>query len=115
MLYQRGQLEEAERFTSIAEAEAAEDNIAAQVVWRGIRAKLEQSADLAHAAVALADRTDALNLRADAQVNLAETLQLKGDLDEAAHAVHRALELYEQKGNVVASGRISSLLSSAVR
>jgi tetratricopeptide (TPR) repeat protein len=114
-LYQRGALEESERFAATAEAQAAEDNIAAQVVWRGVRAKLRSSPELAGEAVALADRTDALNLRADALVNLAETLQLANAHDEASAALRRAVELYEQKGNLVASSRASALLSAAVR
>jgi tetratricopeptide (TPR) repeat protein len=114
VLYQRGRLEEAERFAVIAEAAAAEDNIAAQVVWRGVRARLEGFPDLARDAVELADRTDALNLRADALVNLAATLN-DDDPEESADALRRAIELYDQKGNVVASGRVSSLLSGAVR
>ncbi len=114
MLYQRGRLEEADHFAARAEAEAAADNIAPQVVWRGVRAKLEQSVAIAREAVTLADRTDQLNLRADAQLNLAETLQLTGDSSEASRALQRALELCEQKGNVVAAARVSSLLSTAV-
>ncbi|HEX9381176.1 MAG TPA: adenylate/guanylate cyclase domain-containing protein [Gaiellaceae bacterium] len=114
VLYQRGRLEEADHFAARAEAEAAADNIAPQVVWRGVRAKLEQSVAIAREAVTLADRTDQLNLRADAQLNLAETLQLTGDSSEASRALQRALELCEQKGNVVAAARVSSLLSTAV-
>ncbi len=114
VLYQRESLEEAARFATVAEAHAAEDNIAAQVVWRCVRAKLERNADLAREAVALSDRTDALNLRADALVNLGETLRLADVPEEASEALRRAVQLYEQKGNVVASSRASSLLSSAV-
>jgi hypothetical protein len=98
-------LEEAARFAEIAGAEAAEDNIAAQVVLRGVRAKLERSADLAREAVALADRTDATNLRADALLNLFETLQLVDAQEEASDALRRAIALYDEKGNLVASSR----------
>jgi class 3 adenylate cyclase len=105
VLHQRGSLEEAARFAEIAGAEAAEDNIAAQVVLRGVRAKLERSADLAREAVALADRTDATNLRADALLNLFETLQLVDAQEEASDALRRAIALYDEKGNLVASSR----------
>jgi hypothetical protein len=115
VLYQRGDVAESGRLAEIAEAQAAEDNIAAQVVWRGVRAKLERNADPAREAVELANRTDALNLRADALVNLAEALQLADAPEEASAALRGALALYEQKGNVVASSRASSLLSGAVR
>jgi class 3 adenylate cyclase/tetratricopeptide (TPR) repeat protein len=115
VLYQRGDVAESGRLAEIAQAQAAEDNIAAQVVWRGVRAKLERNAEPAREAVELANRTDALNLRADALVNLAEALQLAAAPEEASAALRGALALYEQKGNVVASSRASSLLSSAVR
>jgi hypothetical protein len=75
------------------------------VVLRGVRAKLERSADLAREAVALADRTDATNLRADALLNLFETLQLVDAQEEASDALRRAIALYDEKGNLVASSR----------
>jgi tetratricopeptide (TPR) repeat protein len=113
--YRRGDVDEAERLVERAEAEAAEDNIAAQVAWRAVRAKLERSVELAEAAVELAGRTDALNLRGDAELDLAETLRLAGEPGEAARAAQRALELYEQKGNVVAAAQAASLLATSVR
>ncbi len=113
--YRRGNVDEAERLLARAEAGAADDNIAAQVEWRAVRAKLERSVELAEAAVELAGRTDALNLRGDAELDLAETLRLAGEPDEAARAVQRALELYEQKGNVVAAANAASLLTTSVR
>jgi class 3 adenylate cyclase/tetratricopeptide (TPR) repeat protein len=115
VLYRHGNVDEAERLVARAEAGAAEDNIAAQVEWRAVRAKLERSVELAEAAVELAGRTDALNLRGDAELDLAETLRLLGEPDEAARAVQRALELYEQKGNVVAATHAASLLATSVR
>jgi class 3 adenylate cyclase/tetratricopeptide (TPR) repeat protein len=101
VLYQRGDVEEAERFAGMAELEAAQDNIAAQVILRGVRAKLERAPELARQAIALADRTDNTNLRADALVNLSEVL----DSTEASAALRRAIELYDSKGNIVSSTR----------
>jgi len=115
VLYRRGELEEAERLVARAEAEAAEDNIAAQVEWRAVRGKLEGSVELAEAAVELAAQTDALNLRGDAELDLAETLRLAGEPDDAARAAQRAIELYEQKGNVVAAAYAASRLATSVR
>jgi hypothetical protein len=41
---------------------------------------------------------------------LAEVLRLAGRNHDAASAVHRALELHRQKGNVVAEARAAALL-----
>jgi tetratricopeptide (TPR) repeat protein len=117
ILYQRGELAESARFVDIAEAQAADDNVwfAAQVIWRGVRAKLQRNEGLAREAARLSERTDSLNLRADALVSLAETLQLAALPDEAAEALRGAIELYERKGNVVAVSRAAAHSSSTVR
>ena len=115
VLLRRGAADEAERFASIAQTEAADDNIAAQVIWRGVKARLDANPGLAEEAVGVADLTDDLNLRADALVNLAESLRLADAPDQAADALQRALHLYEQKGNVVGAARASMLASERVR
>jgi class 3 adenylate cyclase len=115
VLLRRGILDEAERFASLAQAQSSDDNIAAQVVWRGVRARLEADPHLAEEAVGIADLTDALNLRADALVNLAESLHLAGEPDQAADALGRALELYERKGNVVGAARATAIASTPAR
>jgi hypothetical protein len=79
------------------------------VTWRSVRAKLEHSESLAREALALAETTDATNLVADALVDLAVVA------DDADDLVVRALELYEQKGNVAARALVSHLLPAAVR
>ena len=115
VLFRRGATDEAERLASIAQAEAADDNIAAQVVWRGVKARLDADPRLAEEALEVADLTDDLNLRADALVNLAESLRLADAPDLAADALQRAVQLYEQKGNVVGAARASKLASAPVR
>jgi tetratricopeptide (TPR) repeat protein len=115
VLLRRGETDAAERLASIAQAEAADANIAAQVIWRGVKAQLEANPSLAEEAVAVADRTDDLNLRADALVNLAESLRLAGAPDQAADTLQRAVQLYEQKGNVVGATRAAKLASAPVR
>ncbi len=115
VLLRRGAADEAERLASLAQTEAADDNIAAQVVWRGVKARLDADPRLAEEAVGVADLTDALNLRADALVNLAESLRLAGAPDQATDALQRAVQLYEQKGNVVGAARASTIASAQVR
>jgi tetratricopeptide (TPR) repeat protein len=115
VLLRRGAADEAERLASIAQAESADDNIAAQVVWRGVKARLDADPLLAQEAVGVADLTDDLNLRADALVNLAESFRLADAPDQAADALQRAVQLYEQKGNVVGAAHASLIASERVR
>jgi class 3 adenylate cyclase/tetratricopeptide (TPR) repeat protein len=115
VLLRRGAADEAEKLASLAQTEAADDNIAAQVVWRGVKARLDADPLLAQEAVGVADLTDDLNLRADALVNLAESFLLAEAPDEAADALQRAVQLYEQKGNVVGAAQASMIASERVR
>jgi tetratricopeptide (TPR) repeat protein len=68
--------------------------------------------DLARRAVELAERTDALNVRAGAWLALAEALRLQDGNDEADGAVSTAVRIYEAKGNEVAA-RLARALSPA--
>jgi tetratricopeptide (TPR) repeat protein len=99
--------EEAERLTEASE-EAAGDWVLNQVLWRGARAKaLARNGDLgtaerlAREAASLAARTDALNLRGNALLDLAEVIRLASRIEEAAPLVEGALRLYQRKGNAV--------------
>jgi tetratricopeptide (TPR) repeat protein len=104
--------EEAELFAERSEKLAAADEVIAQVFWRGVRARclagrglVEEAEVLAREAVALAERTDFVNDRADAMFDLATVLRQAGRLEDAQAYFSDALKLYEQKGNVVAAGR----------
>jgi class 3 adenylate cyclase/tetratricopeptide (TPR) repeat protein len=103
-----GRYDEAERFAQISRETAGPEDIASQVVWRGAQAKVharrgeaQQGEALASEAVALANRTDALNLRADALMDLADVQRTGGRRAQAVASLRQALGLYEQKGNVV--------------
>jgi len=60
--------------------------------------------------VAIAERTDFLNLQGDAQMTLADVLRVAGRADNATEAARRALVRYDQKGNIVAAGWARDLL-----
>jgi len=103
-------LEEAERFAALSEEMAAADDLITQVLWRSVRARtlagrrlLEEAERVAREAVALAERSDFVNDRADAAFNLAIVQRQAGHPDEAQTALARALQLYERKGNMVAA------------
>jgi hypothetical protein len=60
---------------------------------------------LAREAISVAEETDWLNMRGDAQMCLAEILAAAGKDLEARAAAHDAARLYEAKGNLVSADR----------
>jgi class 3 adenylate cyclase/tetratricopeptide (TPR) repeat protein len=115
----QGRDEEAERYTVASEEAAWPNDVSSQVLWRAERARvlagrgdLESADALVVEADRLAAQTDALNMRADVKVDLAELHQRAGR-PEATAALEEALALYERKGNLVAAQRAQSLLAQA--
>ena len=111
-IYTQGRFDEANYFTEASEAAAAPNDVAAQMGWRRVRAKIvakdghtEEAERLASEAVALAGQTDWLSMHGDALADLGEVLQEAGRRAEAREATRQALALYEQKGNSVAADR----------
>jgi len=112
----QGRLDEADAQTEIAERHAADDDVNAQMMWRSVRATiLARRGDasgaeiLAREGVEIADRTDDLNRRAEAHRDLGDVLGRAGRVSEAAASFARAVELFEQKGNIVGASRVRSL------
>jgi len=107
----QGRADEAEEFTELSEKLAASDDLATQIMWRGVRAKIlaeqgrAEAEGLAREGVALAEKTDFLNHQADALIDLGHVLEEAGRLGEAHEAVSDGLRLYEQKGNLVVAER----------
>jgi predicted ATPase len=121
VLYQQERHEEAKRFVDRSEETAAPDDLAAQIAWRAVRAKilaaasrLEDAEALARRAVSLAEKTDRSNQHAAARVALGEVLHKRGRPEEAEAAVREALALYEAKGNIVAAEGVHALLAGLV-
>jgi Flp pilus assembly protein TadD len=103
----------------VSEEAAAANDLAAQVTWRGVCAKLraeqgltEDAEALAREAVRLADPTDFLSIRADALLDLAAVLRRGGQSSDADESIRSALELYELKGDVVSADRARSQLAA---
>jgi class 3 adenylate cyclase/tetratricopeptide (TPR) repeat protein len=118
-LYALGEYDEARRFAEISEHTAASNDVVAQILWRGTRAKLvarkgelELAEQIAREAVELAKQTDFLDLRGNACLSLAEVFRLAGS-DEERQALGQALQAFEQKGNVVAAATAEGLLARA--
>src|SRR5215218_199099 len=121
VLCQQGRTEDAWAFTREAEDAASEDDLSAQVVWRGVRGRLlaqagriREAKRLSAHAVELAARTDWLTDHADALIAHAEVLGLAGETEKAARTIHRAIALYERKGNAVGMRRAQALLAAQV-
>jgi len=117
-LYAQGRLEEAETFLTVSATTAADDDVITHILWRGVHGKLEarrgafEQAELAAAGGAqIAARTDSLTWHGDSLVNLAEVLRLAGDVEGARRAGEEALELFEQKGNLVSANRARDALA----
>ena len=115
-------LDEAEELTRLSEELAAPDDLASQIGWRSVRAKvlarrgeLAEAVRMAMEAVEIAAGTDGIEWQADALVDLAEVLRLAGRRDEAALRLEEALRLYEAKGVVPAVERTRALLEEVAQ
>ena len=75
---------------------------------RGRHAEAEQ---LAREAVAITERTDALNWQGDALTDLAEVLHAAGRSAEAQATLTRALERYESKMNLAQAAQTRERLA----
>jgi class 3 adenylate cyclase/tetratricopeptide (TPR) repeat protein len=113
----RGRGDEAEELTRTCERLAGPTQLDAQIKWRSVRAIAiarrdpEEAESLARRAVYLADETDQLDSRAEARVDLAEVLRLRGRHGEAGRELQRAIDLYREKGNEVAEANARRLLA----
>ncbi len=119
-LYRQGRIDEAERCSAVSEELGASDDLYNEAIWRGVRAKVfaargdfTGAESLGREAVAIADRTDYFELRADARLDLAEALRAAGSDDDAATTAQEALEIYERKGNLVGARNARALIDLA--
>jgi tetratricopeptide (TPR) repeat protein len=104
-LYERGEYQEAERFSILSEEAGSTDDVVTQVGWRAARAMLlarrgETGAGeaLAREALARALASDYYEARVEAYLSLGEVLRLGGRVEEAREAFEAALHILEQKG-----------------
>jgi DNA-binding SARP family transcriptional activator len=112
-IHAQGRHQDADSFCLVSERTAAAEELPTQVMWRGVRAKIlgqqgraGAAEALAREAVRLSEPTDLLTVRADALIDLAEVLELRGSAAEADATARQGLALYEQKGDLVSAARI---------
>jgi tetratricopeptide (TPR) repeat protein len=117
-LYRQGRDGEAEHYTHVSAENTGPGDIASEVRWRNVRAKLlarrgefDEADRLGLEAVRFMEQTDSLAQHADALVSRAEVLRLAGRADEAATALEEAMRLYERKGVLPQIERTRALLS----
>ena len=119
-LIQLDRFDEAEHWIGVAQATGGDDDVITQALIRQVRAQLlarrgrhDEAVALSRAAVALVDPTDALEERAEAQLDLAAVLRSAGRDAEAGAAVAEAATLYEQKRHLVGVAQTRALMSAA--
>ncbi len=111
-LYAQDRADEAWDFCQVSRELAADEDLSAQVVGRGVHAKLlarqgrgDEAERLAREAVDLAAKTDLLTHHGEAFLDLAEVLELDGHPAEAETAFRAGLVLFERKGDLVSAER----------
>ncbi|MGH3078362.1 MAG: tetratricopeptide repeat protein, partial [Gaiellaceae bacterium] len=114
-----GEYDDAEPQAQLGRELGEEHDVATQAVWRQVQARVDSSRGshseaeaLARKAVALIDRTDALNFQGTALSDLGEVLAGAGRTDEAVSVFGQALERYELKRNLAAAGHVRSRIET---
>ena len=83
-----------------------------QALVHASRGQHAEAEALAREAVAIMERTDALNMQGDALCDLAEVLHAAGQSDEAAATLAQALERYERKHNLARAAQVRDRLAA---
>ncbi len=117
-LYEQNRLEDAEGYARISKEIAAPDDLSSQLLWRCVLAKVlaragvfEQAERLAREAVHLMQASEEPVSKGYALMSLAQVLRSAGKEDEAIVAIKEAIELFDEKGNLVAAERARDLLA----
>jgi class 3 adenylate cyclase/tetratricopeptide (TPR) repeat protein len=118
-LYEGERFDEARTVADEARALTADDDFESQVLWRGVAARLgartgraDEALELTESQARLAAETASPVFEAEARRERAEVLVLLGRQDEAEPPLREALQLFEQKGDLVSAARIRLRLES---
>ncbi len=111
-LYELDRLDEANVWADRAAELGASEDVATQLLWRQVRAKVlarrgkyVEAERLARDAVTIGEPTDDLIAQANASADLAAVLEMAGHHEDAVTEMARARALYVQKGNIVSAER----------
>jgi tetratricopeptide (TPR) repeat protein len=112
-VYRQRRFEEAQTLVELSREIAAPDDLAVQIVWRGVAGKLaarsrdhDSAFALVREACALIDSTEDPSGQADLLVDLAEVLALAGDRSAAVAVLADARVRYATKGNQAGVARV---------
>jgi class 3 adenylate cyclase len=118
-LFETGDVDEADRFATIALETSASDDIASQGIGRSIQARVMSQRGSHDGAVARAREavevfagTDYLSMHAETLVHLAHVLREAGKEAEAIETAQQAERLYQQKGAMLFERRTRKLIES---
>ncbi|MGZ3318105.1 MAG: adenylate/guanylate cyclase domain-containing protein, partial [Isosphaeraceae bacterium] len=99
--------DEAMQLIAISREAAADEDLSAQAIGRGLYARIladrgryREAEEHARSAAAISARSDLLSEHADTLLELSHVLAAAGQVSEAHSAATRALELYQRKGNL---------------
>ncbi|HEX6140909.1 MAG TPA: adenylate/guanylate cyclase domain-containing protein [Candidatus Limnocylindria bacterium] len=105
-LLAQGKADDAAEVLAVAEEVSAPDDVDAQSIWRGAKARLladgghaAEAIALAESAVELREAGDFIGLRAEALRDLADVLRRAGEVERAERVRDEALALAEAKGD----------------
>jgi tetratricopeptide (TPR) repeat protein len=114
-----GRYDEAESLAQLGRKLGDEQDASTQMLWRQAQALVHahrgqhnEAERLAREAVAIGERTDALNFQAAAFCDLGEVLAAAGRDEEAAEALEQALERYERKKNLAMVAQVRPKLEA---
>ncbi len=113
-----GGYDEAEPLAELGRELSDDQDLFAQTLWRQVQALVHanrgehvEAEALAREAVAMMERSDALNFQGDTLRDLAEVLQAAGRSNEAAATLARALERFERKNNLAMTVQVRRRLA----
>jgi class 3 adenylate cyclase/tetratricopeptide (TPR) repeat protein len=113
VLAEQGKYEEAVEFARVTREELQPDVAYGQILAALVDAmalsadgRVEEAHARALEALALVEQTDILDLHGDVLVALADLDRAAGRSEEASVRIAQAIELYEQKGDVVSASRV---------
>jgi tetratricopeptide (TPR) repeat protein len=120
VLVAAGRPDEATRYVATAEAMSGPEDVEAQALWRGAKARqlgvtnrVDEAITLATEAVELLRSTDSPVFLADALVDLGEVLRAAGRVTDAETPLREAMGLYAAKGSLACLDRPRLVLGEA--